>query len=67
MIIEFRRYTVAPAQADALSSRFENHAVRAMREHGYLVLGFWVTEVSALGTLNYLLAWDSLDARREKH
>jgi NIPSNAP len=67
MFYEYRRYTAAPSQANALNARFEHHAVRAMREHGYRILGFWNTDVGALGTLNYLLGWDSLDQRSESN
>lgn len=65
MFYEYRRYTAAPAQADALNARFENHAIRAMRGHGYRIAGFWNTDVGALGAVNYLLAWESLDERAE--
>lgn len=66
-VFEMRTYTTNDGKLEALHARFRDHTIRLFKKHGMDVIAFWTPQDDELSqnTLVYLLAYDSIEARRK--
>ena len=62
-VFEMRTYTTAEGRLDTLHKRFGNHTNYLFVKHGMTLIGYW-TPVEKPETLVYILAYPSMDARK---
>jgi hypothetical protein len=68
-VFELRTYHANAGKMSALNKRFRDHTVALFKKHGMDVIAFWMpvsepADASPGGTLVYILAYPSLDARQ---
>ena len=57
MLHQLRTYRIFDENKAAFHDRFENHAWRIMRRHGFEILAFWDAEEDGEPVFVYLLTW----------
>jgi len=67
MLYELRRYEVMPGKLPTLTERFADFTVPKWSGVGFRLVGFWTPDIGVPSTeLTYMLAWESLEERKEK-
>ncbi|MBI2797704.1 NIPSNAP family protein [Candidatus Saccharibacteria bacterium] len=65
MIYELRNYETFNHNKKAFHERFEQHAMRIMKNYGFKVVGCWDEEIGDMQNFTYILAWKDLNARQK--
>jgi len=61
MINQLRLYEIFEDTREAFLQRFDEHASRIMKRHGFRILAMWETEEDGRSHFAYLLSWESED------
>lgn len=65
MIYEERVYEIPNAVRKAFHERFEQHAMRIMKNYGFEVVGAWDEVIGDMQNFVYILAWRDMGARQD--
>ncbi len=65
MIYEERVYEIPNQVRKAFHERFEQHAMRIMKNYGFEVVGAWDEVIGDMQNFVYILAWSDMGARQE--
>ena len=63
---QLRIYEINRSNKDAFHRRFQDHALRIMKRHGFRIIDMWESDTGKKVELVYLLSWpdkDTMDSR----
>lgn len=64
MLYELRTYEIPNNNRRVFHERFESHAIRLMKHHGFEIIGCFNEIIGDMQNFTYLLAWQDLNARQ---